>query len=81
MRVLGIDPGLQITGYGVIEDGGGAPVVLEAGVIRTTSGHDMSLRLHELSCEIKGVIEQFRPDIIAVEELYSHYGHPRTAII
>lgn len=56
-------------------------MVLEAGVIRTTSGHDMSLRLHELSCEIKGVIEQFRPDIIAVEELYSHYGHPRTAII
>lgn len=81
MRVLGIDPGLIITGYGAIEIRDAGLVVLEAGVIRTTARLDMSLRLRELSREIEAIIEQFQPHVIAVEELYSHYGHPKTAII
>ncbi|MGD8923142.1 MAG: crossover junction endodeoxyribonuclease RuvC [Candidatus Zixiibacteriota bacterium] len=81
MRILGIDPGLRITGYGLIECDGDRRTVVEAGVIRTDDRQDIPLRLSEISRELKAIIEQFRPDVMAVEELYSHYAHPRTAII
>ena len=84
-RILGIDPGLQVTGYGVIEVGGGRPRVLEAGVIRgAESGRskaDMAQRLNLLYTGIVEVIEEFRPGAMAVEQLYAHYEHPRTAIL
>jgi crossover junction endodeoxyribonuclease RuvC len=81
MRVLGIDPGLNITGYGVIEDGGDELAVVEAGVVRTDTKQEMAERLHDIASEIEQIIKQFSPDVLAIEELYSHYGHPRTAII
>ena len=81
MRVLGIDPGLNITGYGLIEDTGDQISVIEAGVIRTQAREDMARRLREIASELDAIIKQFEPDVVAVEELYSHYGHPKTAII
>lgn len=81
MRVLGIDPGLNITGYGLLEDAGENIRVLEAGVVRTDSREEMAVRLREIAREIETIINQFRPDVVAIEELYSHYGHPKTAII
>lgn len=81
MRVLGIDPGLGITGYGVLESSNGEPVVLEAGVIRSNDRNPFAERLNEIAQEITGIIVQFMPDVIAVEELYSHYSHPFTAVI
>lgn len=81
MRVLGIDPGLNITGYGLIEATGDQVKVIEAGVIRTDGREDMPRRLREIAAELASIIGQFNPDVVAVEELYSHYGHPKTAII
>ncbi len=81
MRVLGIDPGLNITGYGLLEDTNEQIKVLEAGVVRTKATDPMADRLCEIAREIETIISQFNPDIVAVEELYSHYGHPKTAII
>lgn len=81
MRILGIDPGLNITGYGVIESNGDVITVNEAGVVRTDPHGDMADRLLVIGRDIAAVIEQFRPDAVAIEELYSHYNHPRTAII
>jgi len=81
MRVLGIDPGLNITGYGLLDDGQKDITVLEAGVVRTKAAEPMADRLREIAREIEGIITQFKPDVIAVEDLYSHYGHPKTAII
>lgn len=81
MRVLGIDPGLNITGYGLLEDAGETIRVLEAGVVRTDSREEMAMRLREIAREIETIISQFHPDVVAIEELYSHYGHPKTAII
>jgi len=81
MRVLGIDPGLGITGYGVLDGDGETITVVEAGVIRTDDRLPMAERLGELSSELGAIIGQFQPEVLAVEELYSHYGHPRTAII
>jgi crossover junction endodeoxyribonuclease RuvC len=81
MRVLGIDPGLGITGYGVLDFEGEQVRVAEAGVIRTNEKAPLSERLVDLAREMESVITQFVPDVVAVEELYSHYGHPKTAII
>jgi crossover junction endodeoxyribonuclease RuvC len=84
VRVLGIDPGLQVTGYAVLEGRGGFPSVLEAGVIRTAEGRkttDLAPRLRSLYDGIVEVIDQFHPKTMAVEQLFAHYDHPRTAIL
>ena len=83
MRILGIDPGLQRTGYGVIDvpAGVGAPHLVEAGVVRTDAKLSLPERLLEIESGLASVIEEFRPEAVAVEELYSHYAHPRTAIL
>jgi crossover junction endodeoxyribonuclease RuvC len=84
MRILGIDPGLEITGYAVLESTPQAPRVCEAGVIRSTERRqpsDMAHRLGALYNGIREVIEQFRPEVVVVEQLYAHYQHPRTAIL
>jgi crossover junction endodeoxyribonuclease RuvC len=79
-RILGIDPGLHITGYGVLESSPQRPKVCEAGIIPCT-GRDMATRLLFLYNGIVEVIEQFHPQVVAVEQLYAHYQHPRTAIL
>jgi crossover junction endodeoxyribonuclease RuvC len=83
-RVLGIDPGLQVTGYAVLEARPDRPFVCEAGVVRTALGRaaaDMAQRLRTLYTGIEEIIREFRPGAVAVEQLYAHYEHPRTAIL
>jgi crossover junction endodeoxyribonuclease RuvC len=82
--ILGLDPGLQVTGYGVIENCGDRPLVREAGVVRSTedrSQTDMAPRLCVLYNGIVEVLDQYRPDVMVVEQLFAHYDHPRTAIL
>jgi crossover junction endodeoxyribonuclease RuvC len=83
MRILGIDPGIERTGYGVVElaAGVGAPRLVEAGVVRTRPADPLPDRLAEIRAGLAAVIDEFKPDAVAVEELYSHYAHPRTAIL
>jgi crossover junction endodeoxyribonuclease RuvC len=81
MRILGIDPGLMITGYGILDTDDDNVKVVEAGVIRTNAKLPLESRLVELGTEMTAIMTQFMPDVVAVEELYSHYGHPRTAIV
>jgi crossover junction endodeoxyribonuclease RuvC len=83
-RILGVDPGLHITGYGVLETGPAGLKVCEAGVIRSpagTSPADLASRLLVLYTGIEEVLDQFRPAVVAVEQLFTHYKHPRTAIL
>lgn len=82
-RILGIDPGLQVTGYAVLETRDGAPHVCEAGFIKTSPNRstDLSARLRVLYDGIVEVLDEFKPDRCAVEQLFSHYEHPRTAIL
>src|SRR5437773_2483017 len=82
-RILGVDPGLNITGYAVIESGTRHPRICEAGIIRGTESRakaDMAERLCCLYDGIVEVLEQFHPGVMVVEQLYAHYAHPRTAI-
>ena len=81
-RILGIDPGLYVTGYGVLEVGPARPIVCEAGVIRPPSAKaDMASRVLAVYEGVVEIIEQFMPAAVAVEQLYAHYKHPRTAIL
>ena len=81
MRILGIDPGLRISGYGVVDFGLGQPRLVDGGVIRLTVKASLAGRLVELESELNALFDEFKPDICAVEQLYSHYNHPRTAIL
>ena len=81
MRILGVDPGLQITGYGLIEAEGPVVRLLEGGVVRPDPELSLERRLLVLYEGISAVLREFQPDSVVVEELYAKYAHPRTAIL
>ncbi|MBD3425650.1 MAG: crossover junction endodeoxyribonuclease RuvC [Candidatus Omnitrophica bacterium] len=82
MRILGIDPGLNRTGYGLIEfTGNGRMKVVEAGVIRTSADSGITQRLSEIYRNVTDVIREHRPEILVLEKLYAHYKHPTTALL
>jgi crossover junction endodeoxyribonuclease RuvC len=81
MIILGIDPGLEITGYGAIETAGEEIAIIEAGVIRTNVRAKMADRLAKLYQELAVLLAEIKPELAAVEKLYAHYKHPRTAIL
>jgi len=82
-RVIGIDPGLNITGYGVVECRASEVKLLEAGVIRLprSRGENLPARLGLLFAELREVMEEFRPTMMCLEEVYSHTGYPKTSIL
>jgi crossover junction endodeoxyribonuclease RuvC len=81
MKILVIDPGLQICGYAVIEADRNRTKLLEAGVCRTSAKTSMEKRLVQIADDINSLLEKFSPACMAVEDLYSHYAHPKTAIL
>ena len=97
MRILGIDPGLNITGYGCIDADAGEVTLIEAGVFRlggrATRGRtaqspalprgaaSVSTRLLELDRDLSDLLSRVRPEVVAVESLFAHYNHPATAIV
>jgi len=110
MRVLGIDPGLNTTGYGVLEfptvdeslrdsnpvaaslrdadshfgsPNPRTPRLIEAGIIRSKASGSATLaeRIREIHDGVTDVITSLKPEVLAIEELYSHYDRPTTAIL
>jgi crossover junction endodeoxyribonuclease RuvC len=82
MRILGVDPGLNRTGYGLIKVSGPERMkLLEAGVIRTSAEAGISQRLAEIYRNITDVIREHKPDVLILEKLYAHYKHPTTALL
>ena len=81
MRViLGVDPGLNTTGYGVIDVSAGRVRLLEAGVVRSRV-RELARKVKEIYDGVREVIETFSPDVMAMEKLYTHYDRPTTAIL
>jgi crossover junction endodeoxyribonuclease RuvC len=78
-RILGIDPGLRITGYGAIAND--PPRVLEAGIITPPTAAPLEQRLHALYEQILEVIAATKPDVMVIEELWASYKNPTTAIL
>ncbi len=68
MFVLGIDPGLSRCGYGCVEQGV-RPRAVAAGVITTDPGLERPVRLAELQSEVRGLIAELRPGVVAVERV------------
>jgi crossover junction endodeoxyribonuclease RuvC len=77
--ILGIDPGLDRTGYAVIEFP--STRVLDAGVIRTDTTISLPRRLVEIATGLDEVLAEHAIDLVAIEDLFAHYKHPRTAIL
>ncbi|MEA4920991.1 MAG: crossover junction endodeoxyribonuclease RuvC [Clostridiaceae bacterium] len=89
MRILGIDPGYGIVGYGVIEHAGGINKYISHGAITTDAGTPFHLRLLEIYNDMCTLIDRFKPDAISVEELFFNtnvktaiqVGHARGVIL
>ncbi len=81
MKILGIDPGLQVCGYACLVLESEDQMLNEAGVLRTDSSLPLPARLRQIAEDMRRLLNGFAPDTVAVEELYSHYAHPRTAIL
>lgn len=83
MRIVGIDPGLRITGYACVELRPGAvdPALVEAGVIRLRAEEPVAARLRALHEELGALLDELRPGRVAVEEVFAHVKHVRTAIV
>lgn len=82
MRVMGVDPGLVTTGYGVIEVSRGATLLVAAGVVQGGANHrPLEERLLALHQGVLAIIRDHGPEAVALEEVYSHYDHPATAVL
>lgn len=81
MIVLGIDPGLSATGYAVLEAGNGRLRVRASGCARSASRQPIESRVRAIYDELLSVAARWRPQVAALEGLYSEYAYPRTAIM
>lgn len=81
MKVMGIDPGLIATGFGVLESGAGGLSVADAGVIATAAGQALEVRLNAIHRAVHRLIEAHAPSLVIVEDLYTEYKFPRTAVL
>ena len=88
--ILGIDPGTAVTGYGVVaRTGGGALSLVECGVVRTSPGQPLPVRIKEIFVEISELLDRFTPAVMVVEDVFQGknvksaltLGHARGAIL
>jgi len=87
-RILGIDPGSRITGYGIVDTNGVATRYVASGCLRLGSGA-FPARLHEIFLRIGDLVAQYAPDQVAIEQVFVHknadsalkLGHARAAAI
>lgn len=81
MKILGIDPALTITGYGLVDVKNNRMSLIEAGIISTSSKDLITVRLERIYRGITKLIEETSPDALVLEKIYAHYRHPTTSYI
>jgi len=79
-RVVGFDPGLNVTGYGVVECHGATVRLVEAGTVKSR-GETLEERLFTIHAGVREVIEACKPTAMAIEQVFSHAKFPKTAIL
>ena len=88
--ILGIDPGTAVTGYGVVaNEGAGAVSLVECGVVRTSSGQALAVRIREIYEAVTILITRHAPSVVVVEDVFQgknvqsalKLGHARGAIL
>jgi crossover junction endodeoxyribonuclease RuvC len=80
-RILGVDPGLRTTGYGVIERRGERLVLVEGGVLQPRAELSLEARLTQLHDAMLEVVRATAPDCMVIEELWTSYKNPTTAVL
>ncbi|MGH7128595.1 MAG: crossover junction endodeoxyribonuclease RuvC [Planctomycetaceae bacterium] len=78
---LGVDPGLNRTGYALIERTARGPALREAGVIRSTPGRSLAQRVCEIGSGLREVLAEHHPALMAVEQVFSFGRNPKTALL
>lgn len=81
MIILGVDPALAVTGYGVISAKNRELSLVEAGIISTSSKVELPKRLNKIYTAFIKLISDTKPDCLVLEKLYAHYRHPTTAFL
>lgn len=72
MLILGLDPGTAITGYGLITGNAGREKIVACGCFRTATGLPMPVRLTQLNQDLENLLDEYKPDVIAIEEIFYH---------
>jgi crossover junction endodeoxyribonuclease RuvC len=81
LRILGVDPALAVTGYGVIDVAQDKLALVEAGIVATSAAQLLPQRLHKIHKAIVDLISETEPTVMVLEKLYAHYRHPTTAYL
>ena len=80
-RYLGVDPGLNRTGYAVLDRTSSGPVLREGGVLRSSASSTLAERVHELGTGLAEIITEFRPHAMGIEQVFSLGKNPKTALM
>ena len=80
-RYVGIDPGLNRTGYALFERGARGPILREGGVIRSTVGKSLAERVLEIGSGVQELLEEYQPSVMAIEQVFSTGQYPKTALL
>ncbi|WP_437185947.1 crossover junction endodeoxyribonuclease RuvC [Planctomicrobium sp. SH668] len=78
---LGIDPGLNRTGYALLKRSASRPILLEGGVISSNRSQTLAQRVLEIGSGIRELIEEFQPDAVAIEQVFSMVRSPKSALL
>ncbi len=81
MIILGIDPGLASTGFGALQCGGKKPVLIKCGAIKTFTSDTVPNRLMQIHADVNQIIDQVKPDLFAIEDVFSLVRYPRAGIL
>ena len=78
ITILGVDPGLHVTGFGVIQSKKTGIHGVEGGIIQTNPRLPIEQRLKELASDLRDLLRQYSPSVLAVEDLYIHHRYVKT---
>lgn len=81
MLILGIDPGLNTTGYGLVQTRSDGFVLKNSGYIKTSASESLPQRLDKIYTNIANILDRYNPHAMVLEKLYAHYKHPVTAAL
>ena len=81
MRIIGIDPGLARVGYGIIDEIKGRKIMLDCGIIETTSKQKEEKRLVEISNDLSSIINKWNPNSAAVEKFFFYRSSPTISVV
>lgn len=80
-RYLGIDPGLNRTGYALLERTSRGPVLREGGVIQSTKGRSLHHRILEIGTGLRELLTELKPEAVAIEQVFSHVRNVQSSLL